>query len=129
MNERIGDRDRCLILVAHGSRRAASNNDVARLAEALAETASERFLAVRHGFLELASPSLAESIDDAVNSGAKEVVIVPYFLSPGRHVVEDLPRTVALAGETHPAVNLVLTAHVGAAEGMLDMILAMLPRS
>ena len=46
------------------------------------------------GFLELAEPSIPDGIQRCIDAGATEVVVVPYFLSAGRHVSEDIPAEV-----------------------------------
>ena len=84
-----------LILVAHGSRRAASNDEIRELTERLARQADGAFGRVSCAFLELAEPSIPDGIEQAVRAGAREVIVLPYFLSAGRHVAEDIPGLVA----------------------------------
>ncbi len=84
----------------HGSRRAASNAQLAAVAR-MVEAAAPSIL-VRHAHMELASPSLAEAVAECVACGATEVVVFPYFLASGRHVTEDIPRLAAEAAASHP---------------------------
>lgn len=113
-----------LVLVAHGSRREASNAEVRALAADLAARAGERFCCVRAGFLELAEPAIPEAIAAAIAGGATEVRVLPWFLSAGRHVVEDIPEQVAEARARHPQVPIHLLGHAGALPGMVDLLLA-----
>ena len=62
---------RCLILVAHGSRRATSNDEVRRLAALLQRQARGRYDAVVAAFLELAEPGIPAAIDACVARGAR----------------------------------------------------------
>ena len=80
-----------LLLVAHGSRRAASNTEVAQLAEQLQFNLQGDFAMVEAAFLELAGPSIPEGIQLCAESGVKNIVVLPYFLNTGRHVAEDIP--------------------------------------
>ncbi len=111
-----------LVLVAHGSRRAASNDEVRQLARRLAERSG---LPVVAAFLELAEPSIPDGIVQAIDAGADEVVVVPHFLSAGRHVVEDIPAEVERARARRPQAEVRITPHLGSAEGLLDALLAL----
>ena len=42
--------------------------------------------------MELAEPSIATAFGRCVRRGARRVVIHPYFLLPGRHWSQDIPR-------------------------------------
>jgi len=106
-----------VLVAAHGSRVAESNSEVARLAARLADTMS-RDHPVSHAFLEMADPSIPDAIDDLVRSGATRVVVIPYFLSAGRHVVEDIPALIEEARTRHPGVRVELTRHFGAEDGV-----------
>jgi sirohydrochlorin ferrochelatase len=44
--------------------------------------------------MELAEPSIRAAVLACVRRGATHVVVVPYFLSRGRHVQADIPRFV-----------------------------------
>ena len=82
---------RALLVVAHGSRRVASNDEVRQLTDELRAAAGDEYAQVECAFLELAQPSIPDGIDCCVAEGATEVVILPYFLSAGRHVAKDIP--------------------------------------
>ncbi len=112
-----------LVLVAHGSRRTASNAEVQSLAARLARLAGRRFTAVIAGFLELAAPSIPEAIEAAIAGGATEVRVLPWFLSAGRHVSEDIPAQVAAVQARHPDVHIHLLGHAGALPGMAELLL------
>ena len=114
---------RSLLLVAHGSRREASNQEVRSLAAALAEQAGERFGHVGCAFLEIAEPSIPDGIEAAVRAGAGEIVVLPYFLSPGRHVAEDIPAEVERKRREHPDVRIGIAPHLGQAGGLIRILL------
>jgi sirohydrochlorin ferrochelatase len=94
---------RSYIVIAHGSREKASNN---AFLEMVAELKSEtRSRAMTGAFLELARPSIPEALDRAASEGAREVVVVPLMLFPGRHVAKDIPKLVREAAHRHPKVR------------------------
>ncbi len=119
---------RFLLLVAHGSRRTASNDEIRALTQSLAARAAGRFDGVRCAFLELAEPDIPTGLEQCIAEGASEVLVLPYFLSAGRHVVEDIPGAVAPVRERHPQVRIQSLDYVGASERMLDLLLAVADR-
>jgi len=113
-----------LLLVAHGSRRENANREVVELCQRLA--ASVEFDVVSAAFLELAEPSIADAIDQAVVAGAMRVVILPYFLSEGRHVSEDIPILVAAAQARHDTCDITMTPYLGQSPAIVDVVQAIL---
>lgn len=114
---------RTLLLVAHGSRRAASNDEVRHLVERLTARTNGRFDHVGFGFLELCEPALATAIDAAVAKGARDITLVPYFLAAGTHVANDIPEVVEDRRQAHPGVRFRVTPHLGAAASLVDILL------
>lgn len=112
-----------LLLVAHGSRREASNEEVRELARRLASRAQPAFSDVSAAFLELAEPSIPDGIVRAVDNGADQVVVLPYFLSAGRHVVTDIPEEVQKAQSARPDADIRTVSYLGSAEAVLDVLL------
>ncbi len=78
------------LLIAHGSRREEANLDLVRLADAV--RARDAYPIVEIAYLELARPSVLEGGSACVAQGARKVFMVPYFLSEGAHVADDLSR-------------------------------------
>lgn len=113
---------RALLVVAHGSRREASNEEVRALAAEVARQAGQTFGAVSCAFLELAEPSIPRGLEDLAADGAQEIVVLPYFLSAGRHVVEDIPAEVAKA-VLPEGVGVHLVPYVGQSEAMPSLLL------
>ena len=113
-----------LLLVAHGSRRVSSNEAVQQLVVKLRHKLSDAgFDDITHAFLELTQPSIADGVKTLVDAGSTEVVVMPYFLAPGIHVVDDLPELINEARDTYPSVSFTVTPHLGEVEGMVSLIL------
>jgi len=112
-----------LLLVAHGSRRAQSNDEVTALAEKLSGRCSETYEIVHSAFLELADPLIPEGIRKCVEDGAGTVVVLPYFLNSGRHVTEDIPNIVNRTRNSYPGVEIRIASHLGASELMTDLLI------
>lgn len=103
--------DTGVVVVDHGSRRSESNQQLESFAKMFAEATSCPIVEPAH--MELAEPSLAAAFAACVRRGAKRVVIFPYFLAPGRHWTEDIPRLAAEAAESHPGITYLVTAPIG----------------
>lgn len=102
-----------LLLVAHGSRRSTSNDEVRQLAALMAEQAGSHYHSIHCAFLELAEPSIPEGIEQCIRDGAGEVIVLPYFLSAGRHVAEDIPAEVQGKQSEHPEVTVRIAPYLG----------------
>jgi sirohydrochlorin ferrochelatase len=81
------------------------------------------FQYVACAFLELAEPSIPDGLRAAIAAGADEVVVLPYFLSAGRHVVTDIPADVAVVQAEHPDVRIRVAPYLGAAAGVVEILL------
>jgi sirohydrochlorin ferrochelatase len=111
-----------LLIIAHGSRRQASNDEVRQLSEKIAGETSE-FDLVDCAFLELADPSIPQGLENCIERGAREVVVMPYFLAAGRHVAEDIPEEVAPVREKYQDIKISITPHLGASSAMTNAVL------
>ncbi len=112
---------RAILLIDHGSRRAASNELLHEIVEALRARTDDL---VEAAHMELAEPTIAQGFAACVAAGADEVVAVPYFLGPGRHASEDVPRLVAEAAAAHPGVRHRVAPPLGPHELLLQLVLA-----
>lgn len=113
-----------LLLVAHGSRRAQSNEEVALVAEALKTRVHDQYAHTAHAFLELAEPSIPQGIDTLINQRVTHITILPYFLSAGRHVHEDVPEIVQSKQKLHPEVQINIAPYLGEANEIIDVLAA-----
>lgn len=111
---------RAVVLVDHGSRERAANAQLARIATALRRRLGGLHVAIAH--LSLVSPSVAEAIDGCVAGGAREIVVVPYFLAPGRHATRDVPRLARAAAAKHAGVRVRVAPALGVHPGLLDVV-------
>ena len=110
-----------IVLIDHGSRRPEANAQLEALARRVATRRPDALVRTAH--LELAEPSLPHAIDECVAAGAHTVVVHPFFLGPGRHTTEDIPRQTAEARSRHPGVSIETTAPLGVSEAMVDIVM------
>jgi sirohydrochlorin ferrochelatase len=111
-----------IILVDHGSRRGESNQLLEEVAAAFARRFAERYPIVEPAHMELAEPTIAAAYARCVERGAERIVVVPYFLGPGKHWTEDIPRLTAAAAGRFPGTTYHVAQTLGIDELMLDLL-------
>ncbi len=113
---------KAILIIDHGSKRGEANamlDCVSNLVQAMAGGN----VIVRYAHMELAEPSIADGFAECVKAGATEVVAFPYMLSPGKHSTGDIPRLVAAAAVSYPAVRYSVTPAFGVHEKLAELIL------
>lgn len=110
-----------LLLVAHGSRREQSNEEVRALANKLGVRCTDQFPIVHSAFLELADPLIPDGLRKCIDDGASSITVLPYFLNTGRHVAKDIPDIIN-DFKTPDSVTIEIASHLGASEMMLDFL-------
>ena len=113
---------KALLLVAHGSRRAESNDEVVALADELRSKCAGQYCVVNAAFLELAHPLIPAGIERCIAEGAQAIRVLPYFLNSGRHVTEDIPNIVNEASQRFPGVDITVAPHIGASPLMMGLL-------
>ena len=109
------------LLIAHGSRRDSANQDLVKLAAAVRERAN--YAIVEIAYLEIAEPTIPQGGRRCVERGAAEVRLLPYFLSAGAHVVDDLEKHRADLSAQFPGVRFTLCPPLGLHPKLIDVVL------
>ena len=109
-----------LLLIAHGSRRAEANEDLNHLAAQMRLRGG--FTLVQTSFLELTQPTIAEGGERCVEAGARRVVMLPYFLSPGVHARDDLRAAQDELSARFPTVEFLLAQPLGRHPLLVELV-------
>lgn len=112
---------RALLIVDHGSHLPEANEMIAVVAKRIRSLRPE--LIVEHAHMEIASPNIAAGMAACVAAGAREVIVHPFLLAPGRHTRETIPERVAEAADGHPDIRIRLTAPLGPHDALADLVL------
>src|SRR5665213_2222528 len=113
-----------IIIVDHGSRREESNRMLEQLAGLFARRFAQKYQIVEPAHMELAEPSIATAYASAAARGAQRIVVLPFFLGPGKHWTQDIPHLTATAAAAFPQT----TYHVAPTLGIDDLILDLLDK-
>lgn len=87
-----------VLLIDHGSKRSTSNQRLEKLRDIYQDRSPDHY-SVKAAHMEIAEPSIQHQIREFCKEGVKTIVCHPYFLSPGRHVLEDIPELIQEAIE------------------------------
>jgi len=109
-----------LLIMAHGSRIAEANNAVHEIAARVKKMT--QFDIVEVSFREQHLPNIQQGVDACVAQGAQRILLVPYFLYMGAHVIEDLPEELTEAKKRHPGVEMVLGKHLGVHDKLAEVV-------
>jgi len=113
---------KALLLVAHGSRREQSNDEIRQLARQVASHTANRADYTTCAFLELSKPSIPDGIQHCIDQGATQIEVFPYFLSKGRHVAEDVPELVSAKQESCPDVEIRISDYFGSRAAVVELL-------
>jgi len=116
-----------ILLMAHGSR-IPEANDAAREIAARVQKMTE-FEIVEVSFREQHLPNIQQGVDSCVARGARRILLVPYFLYMGAHVLEDLPEELEQARVRHPEVEMVLGKHLGVHNKLAEIVVERIAES
>ena len=111
-----------IIIVDHGSRRSESNDVVVEVAALFAKRFGELFPIVEAAHMELGEPSIASAYARCVERGARRIVVMPFFLGPGKHWSEDLPHLTAEAAARFPGTRAMVAEPLGADDLLLRLL-------
>ncbi|MEP6757125.1 MAG: CbiX/SirB N-terminal domain-containing protein [Chthonomonadales bacterium] len=109
-----------LLVMVHGSPRTSANAPMHEVLEVIRQ--SGRFKGVVAGFMECNEPDIPTAIRTCVESGAKAIAAVPYFLHTGNHVADDLPTILDQAVMDYPDIQFGMSAYLGTSEAVTDLL-------
>ena len=114
---------KALVLVDHGSKVEEANKLLEKICTSLRSRPKTGFDIIEYCHMELAEPTIKQAIDNCVSKGADEIVVHPYFLSPGRHSKSDIPRMVKKATRNHDGLIYRVTEPLGFHHKILEVII------
>ncbi len=120
MKKKIDDSKIAVIIVDHGSRREKSNNLLMQVVEEYSRNSS--YLHVEGAHMDIAQPSIDHAFGVCAQKGAELVVVFPFFLMPGKHWQDDIPKLTQAASSHHGQVPYLVTAPFGNHELMHQVI-------
>lgn len=109
-----------IILLGHGSRVPEAGKGMEEVARGLRE--KHGFPWVEVCFVSRLGPHFPEVFERCVKEGAKKVVVIPYFLHEGLHLLLDIPEMMQEEAKKFPPVKLILGKSLGFDEALVDLV-------
>lgn len=115
-----GNNDEAVILLGHGSRVPGAGKNMEEVAQRLRELGC--YGAVETCYMERLGPHLPEALEICVKSGARRIILIPYFLHMGLHTRVDIPNMMRGEAEKYPHVTLIFGKNLGYDELILELV-------
>lgn len=114
---------RAVILAAHGSKKASSNDEVLALVDRLNEKKAPGTADITAAFLEFAQPDIPQAVKGKIDAKCTHIDIYPYFLNTGKHVGTDIPQIIEELKKLYPDTAFRILPHFGSSMSLADIIL------
>ncbi len=114
------ERKEAVILLAHGSRVPQAGSGMEELAQRLREKYPQRV--VETCYMARLGPHFPEVFDRCVSRGAKKVILIPYFLHSGLHILLDIPKMMQEKAREFPGVTVIFGKNLGFDECLVDLV-------
>lgn len=108
-----------IVLAGHGSRDPDGINEFMELVQLLRQQAGE--CPVYHGFLEFATPTIDQAVEQAIADGAQHVVMVPGVLLAATHAKNDMPSELLALKQAHPGIRFDFAAAMDIHPALLEL--------
>jgi sirohydrochlorin ferrochelatase len=117
----VGDSTKkAVILLGHGSRVPEAGKHMEKVAEGLKDRYG--YHTVEVCYMSRLGPHLPEIFRKCVTQGATDIMVIPYFLHDGLHLVLDIPEMMQELAAEHPDVKLVLGKNLGFDDVLVDLV-------
>jgi|GEM_PF-429324 len=115
MERKIG-----IVVVAHGSRRAESNETLLRFVAQLRQRLGHE--RIEPAFMERGEPTIPDAVQRLLTRGCNHIVGFALFLVPGTHLSEDIPRQFERALEGHSGVTFEISPPLLENPAMIEVV-------
>lgn len=110
-----------IVIVDHGSQYAAANEMLLDVTRMVKRQSGAPIVEPAH--MELAEPTIEQAFGACIAQGAEHVIVHPYFLAPGRHSTDDIPRMAGEAAAKHSNVTFTVTGPLGVDRRIIEVVL------
>ncbi len=109
-----------VVILGHGSRAPGASAAMQRVVAGLRARVTASRVELAH--MSQCSPTLEQVIATCAAEGAREILVVPYFLHQGVHLKSDIPRLLHELQVQHAGVTIRLGPHLGFDEAIVDLL-------
>jgi len=116
-----------IILLGHGSRIPGAGEGMEQIARRMREKLGREIIEIC--YMSKLGPHFPEVFERCVDRGATKIIVVPYFLHSGLHLIEDIPDLLCEKARKYPHVKLILGKNLGFDECLVDLVIKRLEES
>lgn len=109
-----------ILVLAHGSRQSETEQTMLQVVSMLKERVDN--CVIEHAFLQFSNLTLDCGLDKLVEAGVDDIVVVPYFLFSGVHILEDIPAEIKAYVADKPGLNISMGQTLGADARLADIL-------
>jgi sirohydrochlorin ferrochelatase len=120
-------RNEAIILLGHGSRIPGAGEGMEQVAQRMREKLGQGIIEIC--YMSRIGPHFPEVFESCVARGATKVIVMPYFLHSGLHLMEDIPDLLLEKARKYPHVELILGKNLGFDECLVDLVIKRLGES
>lgn len=112
---------RAVIILGHGSRATGAADDMEKVATRLKERLNYEIIETCQ--MSGAGTLFPEVFDTCIGRGASFILVLPYFLHRGVHILLDVPRMMREKAAEFPGVKVVLGKNLGFDEAIVNIVM------
>jgi sirohydrochlorin ferrochelatase len=112
--------NKAIILLGHGSRVPDAGKHMEKVADGLKRKYGYGMVEIC--YMSRLGPHFPEIFEKCVKAGAKDVMVIPYFLHDGLHLVLDIPEMMQEIAANYPDVRLVLGKNLGFDDVLIELV-------
>lgn len=109
-----------ILIIAHGSRRKETINTMEQVFKMVQDNMPD--LVVEHAYMEFCEVNLEKGLDILREKGVTEIVVVPYFLFDGMHIIKDIPEEIETYLEKHKNMKISMGKTLGADKRIAEVL-------
>lgn len=109
-----------ILVIGHGSRAKGTKEIFDNMVEALDKKLEDS--TVEGCFMELSSPLIPETIDRMYQKGVRNITVLPYFLFPGIHILEDIPEILKEKKEKYGDIEISMANPIGYDDKLVEIL-------
>lgn len=111
---------KAILILAHGSREKSTLDTLEKITDMTKVQLPD--VMIETAYMEFCDVSLEKGLDILVGKGAKEIVVVPYFLFEGIHIHEDVPGEIKEYLKEHPDLTVTMGKTLGVDPRLADVL-------
>ncbi|NTU89933.1 MAG: cobalamin biosynthesis protein CbiX [Actinobacteria bacterium] len=109
-----------IMIAAHGSRRLETEQTLDTIAEKVREKSGAEHLSL--GFMEFSDRTFEKALDELVDAGCDDILVIPYFLFTGMHLKHDIPEMLEAYRSEHPDIDIRMGHTLGSDDRLVAIV-------